>query len=94
MKREPSRLQLSKGSDGVLRVELTASMRDAVPLRRRHRFLRELLSWSRPAPLHVVISADERGAWSWAGPWQSALAELPTERVCVFHGLGGRHDGR
>jgi hypothetical protein len=87
-------LQLSKGSDGLLRVGLTGAMSDAMSLRRRHRFLRELLSWSSPALLHVVISADERGSWSWAAPWQSALAELPTERVYVFHSLGDRHDGR
>ena len=41
-----------------------------------------------------MISADELGSWSWAGPWQAALAEVRTERVYVFHSLPDRRDGR
>jgi len=95
MKSEPSKLQLwPQGSDGLLRVSFTGSMNDEVSPRRRVRLLRELLSWARPAPPHVVISADELGSWSWAGPWQAALAEVRTERVYVFHSLPDRRDGR
>lgn len=95
MRNEPSRLQLwPRGSAGLERVSFTGSMSDAVPPRRRVRLLHELLSWSRPAPLHVVISADERGSWSWAGAWQVALAAAASERLYVLHELEGRRDGR
>lgn len=95
MRNEPSRMQLwPVGSDGLLRVSFTAPMSDTVLPRRRLRLLRELLSWAKPAPLHVVISADERGSWSWAGAWQVALASAECERLYVLHDLGGRHDGR
>lgn len=77
-----------------MRVSFTGSMSDAVPLGRRVRLVRELLSWSRPAPLHAVISADERGSWSWAGRWQCALAASDCERLYVLHALGDRRDGR
>lgn len=95
MKSQPWRLQLwPLGSDGLLRVSFTGTMSDAAPTRRRVRLLRELLSWSRPAPVHAVISADERGSWSWAGPWQCALARVDCERLYVLHDLGGLRDGR
>jgi hypothetical protein len=95
MRREPSRLQLCpRGSDGLLRVSFAGLMSDGVPPSRRVRLIRELLSWSMPAPLHVVISADERGSWSWAGAWQAALAAADSERMYVLHDLGDRRDGR
>lgn len=84
-----------KGSNGLLQVRFTGSMSDAVPPSRRVRLLRELLSWSRPAPpLQVVISADERGSWSWAGARQVALAAAESERMYVLHDLETRRDGR
>lgn len=95
MRNEASRLQLwPRGSDGLLRVSFTGSMSDAVPSSRRVRLLRELLSRSRPAPLHAVISADERGSWLWAGAWQTALATAASERLYVLHALEDRRDGR
>lgn len=95
MTREPSRLLLSpKVSDGLLRLSFSGPLRDELTSARRLRLLKELLSWARPAPMHVVISADETGNWSWAARWQAALAETRAERVYVFHSLGDRHDGR
>lgn len=95
MTREPSRLLLlPRGNDGLLRLNLTAPLSDELSSSRRLRLLKELLSWARPAPLHVVISADVKGSWSWAARWQAALAETRAERVYVFHSLGDLHDGR
>ena len=95
MTREPSRLLLlPRGNDGLPRLSLTGPLSDEQSSARRLRLLKELLSWARPAPLHVVISADETGSWSWAARWQAALAATQSERVYVFHSLGDRHDGR
>lgn len=95
MRNEPSRLELwPRVSDGRLRLSFTGTMSDEVRPGRRVRLLRELVSWSRPAPLHVVISADARGSWSWAGDWQVALAEAASERLYVLHELEDRRDGR
>ena len=95
MTREPSKLLLlRRGSDGLLRLSFSGPLSDELSPARRQRLLKELLSWARPAPLHVVISADETGDWSWAARWQAALAAMRSERVYVFHSLGDRHDGR
>jgi hypothetical protein len=92
MRREPSKLQLwPRGSDGLLRLSFTGPLSDELSPARRQRLLKELLSWGRPAPLHVVVSADESGGWSWARRWQVALAELRCERLYVFHSLGDLH---
>jgi hypothetical protein len=95
MTKEPSKLLLSsRGHDGLLRLSLTGQLSDELSSARRLRLLKEVLSLVRPAPLHVVISANERGDWSWAARWQAALAATRSERVYVFHSLGDRHDGR
>lgn len=95
MKNEPSRLQLwPRGSDGLLRLSFTGPMSDELALSRRVGLVRELLRWSRPAARHAVISADDRGDWSWADRWRCALAAADCDRLYVLHALGDRRDGR
>jgi hypothetical protein len=85
-------LQLStKGHENYLQLHFVGLLSEEMKASRRRRFLRlaSLLAW--PAPLRVVISADESGSWDWAEEWTGVLEDMRVGLELRFKVREARH---
>jgi hypothetical protein len=83
----PLTLRLSTtGHDKYLWLSFSGLLSDDMTAPRRRRFLRLLWLLAWPAPLRVVISADESGSWDWAEDWAGTWSVLRGDLELRFTG--------
>lgn len=87
------RLVLTPVSDGRVMMSLSGRVNEDSP-QRRLSLLWVTSLWARPEPLHVALSADAKGNWSWAEPWTEALADAVGDYEVSFALRGGARGNR
>lgn len=69
------KLVLRPGHGGLVMMSLTGKLQD-VSIQHRRSLMGLTSLWAQPELLHVAVSADESGSWSWAESWTEALADV------------------